>query len=113
MSDLDGTDAFDKVLDQLLEATKKGAAHPGELAEVQQRESAARAKVSDLQCEVATLQGRLRHFSNAEDAFTKLYDAIDEAVKRLRLGDGESQNFAAILNNRMVDAKKFIDPIPF
>ena len=112
--DLDGEYAFDKVLDNLLEVTKKAAAHPGEIAEYRAREAAARERASSLQLEVNSLKGQIKTIADGETAFTKLYDVIDLAVPSLRASSEAADHaLADDLSAAMKAAKKYIDPIPF
>lgn len=111
--EMSGTYAFEHVVDKLVEEGRRNAGDVERRVEAERRLQIAEQTLNNVRSDLTTARASLAEYVAGIDTFGKLYDAIDEAVKRLRLGDGENQNCGAILNNRMVDAKKFIDPIPF
>lgn len=109
--DLDGEYAFDKVIDLLLEATKKNGGNAGELAEARHQTSIAQSTVDTLKQQVAVLQSDLKAYQNADDAFGALYTAANMSAKIM--SDTGNKEYADVLIEKVAAAKKFIDPIPF
>ena len=111
--DISGEDAFDRVLDKLVEEGRhrgrdidaRNAAEHARDAAIKEMESA-RSKLSIATAALADYQG-----ADATDAFGELYDAVETATTRLKAFGDDA--LAGELLKRLAAAKKFVDPIPF
>ncbi len=111
MSDLEGDDAFDRVLDKLLEATAKRSHDEGALVEARTQATNARAAQKIVEDQIAVLRCDIVKYTSAEadQTFTELYDAIEEAIRVL----GAGSVAATALRAAVTKAKHIVDPIPF
>lgn len=111
MSDLTGEDAFDRVLDRMVEAEKQSARLHDSTAGDRHQVRALQLELDKSRDDLATARQKLRAYEGSEQAFTALYDAVEAGAKQLRLvGDDAT---ADALLAAITGAKKFIDPIPF
>lgn len=110
MSELDGDDAFDRVLDRLIESEKRAAtdreAARGSVNAIQllQRD------LNNANSDLTTAKMKLEQYSGSDSAFIELYDAVGDAIHTL---ESSAPELASQLQAKMEAAKKFIDPIPF
>lgn len=111
MADFDLRDAFEHVTDRLVGEGHLRVADVEKRLEAEQRHNDAVRERDKIKSELETAKARLKDWAGADDAMVELYKAIDQAAVKLNnVGDKAGSDF---LRDKMVAAKKFIDPIPF
>ena len=109
MNELTGEDAFDRVLERMVDAEKRAAITEESTRGSRYEIAALLQSLNNTRSDLTTTKVRLERFLQSDGAFTALYDAIEEAIRTL----GGGSEAATSLRAKMVEAKKFVDPIPF
>lgn len=105
------TYAFDTVLDRAIEAEKKVATLEERNRFGNHQTELLKRDLNNARSDLTTAKVKLEKFEKGEDSFTALYDAAENAAKKL---DIEGLIEAAVpLRAAVTAARKFIDPIPF
>ncbi len=122
MSDLTGTDAFELVVDKMVEAEKRAATAQESTNGSRHQIAALQQTLNNVRSDLATATLKLKDYAGADDAFTKLYDAAESSSSLMAaVAKSESPNVnkadllmaVDVLRAAVAGAKKFVDPIPF
>lgn len=109
MSDLEGDDAFDRVLDRLVETTAKLNRDEGALVEARTAATSARAAQTILEKQVAELK---RSNEVALPYLSELHAAAQEALGFIAPEDG-TEKVRDRLRSALAGAGRYCDEIPF
>lgn len=110
--DLDGRQAFEHVVDRLIEEGRNRALDIEKRKDSETATSDMRRQLEAARSDLSRVKAELAGFTGANDAIEKLYDAVELAIRRLALTP-EDAELVVTLRAGMAGAKKFIDPIPF
>lgn len=110
--------AFEIVLDRLVSEQKERYADLDARVEAQASLREAQQLLQAERQTRAQLESALKKYANADDTFTKLYDAAEAAAKELHAIAGKNNihggsTIAGYLESAVAAAKNYIDPLPF